>query len=208
MLRFCHDSILSKRWNLHKTRDDSLRSEQLAQPAELAAAYAASVTSLVPLMGMFNTQIAALEAQVGACFHRHPKAELYLSQPGLGVVLASRVLGEFGDDPTRYDNAGARKNYAGSSPITRASGKKLVVMARYARNDRLGDATQKWAFSALTASPGARAYYDELRVRGKGHQAALRQLANRLVGILHGCLKTKTCYDEKAAWGHRAATAA
>ena len=81
-------------------------------------------------------------------------------------------------------------------------------MARYARNDRLGDATQKWAFSALTASPGARAYYDELRARGKGHQAALRQLANRLVGILHGCLKTKTCYDEKAAWGHRAATAA
>ena len=186
----------------------ALRTEQLAQPVELADAYAATVSSLVPLMGVFNAQIAAMEAQVDACFHRHPDAEIYLSQPGLGVVLAGRVLGEFGDDPTRYADAGARKNYAGSSPITRASGKKTVVIARYARNDRLGDATQKWAFSALTASPGARAYYDELRARGKGHQAALRQLANRLVGILHGCLKTRTCYDEQTAWGHRAATAA
>jgi hypothetical protein len=50
--------------------------------------------------------------------------------------------------------------------------------------------------------PGARAYYDELRGRGQGHHAALRQLSNRLVGILHGCLKTGTAYDEHIAWGH------
>ena len=59
------------------------------------------------------------------------------------------------------------------------------------------------AFSGLTGSPGARAYYDELRARKIGHHAALRQLANRLVGILHGCLKTSTRYDEDIAWQHR-----
>ncbi|MBA2530502.1 MAG: IS110 family transposase, partial [Nocardioidaceae bacterium] len=51
-------------------------------------------------------------------------------------------------------------------------------------------------------SPGATAYYQQLRNRKIGHQAALRQLANRLVGILHGCLKTQTAYDEHTAWAH------
>jgi len=117
-------------------------------------------------------------------------------------VLGARVLAEFGDDPTRYTDARARKNYAGTSPITRQSGKKKIVLARYVHNDRLIDALGWQAFAALRASPGARAYYDQLRARGAGHQAALRQLGNRLVGILHGCLKTGTPYDEDTAWAH------
>ena len=110
------------------------------------------------------------------------------------------MLAEFGDDPTRYAGARARKNYAGTSPITRASGKKKVVLARYVSNKRLTNALHQQAFSALSGSPGARAYYDALRDRDNGHNAALRQLGNRLVGILHGCLKTRTCYDEATAW--------
>jgi transposase len=43
-------------------------------------------------------------------------------QPGLGVVLAARVPAEFGDDPHRYASAKARKAYAGTAPVTRASG--------------------------------------------------------------------------------------
>jgi hypothetical protein len=117
------------------------------------------------------------------------------------------VLAEFGDDPHRYRDGKARKNYAGTSPITRASGRKVAVLARYARNRRLGDAVHQWAFCALTSSPGARAYYDTLRARGTGHHAALRQLGNRLVGILHGCLKTRTRYDETTAWAHHHAAA-
>ena len=108
--------------------------------------------------------------------------------------------GEFGDDPDRYASGKARKNYAGTSPITRASGKKKAVLARYVHNDRLIDALMTQAFSALQASPGARAYYDRQRARGAEHNAALRQLANRLVGIQHGCLKTRTLYDEATAW--------
>jgi len=110
------------------------------------------------------------------------------------------VLGEFGDATDRYVSAKSRKNYAGTSPITRASGKKKVVMARFVHNDRLIDALDAQAFAALSASPGARAYYDRIRARKVGHRAALRQLANRLVGILHGCLKTGTVYDETTAW--------
>jgi Transposase/Transposase IS116/IS110/IS902 family len=184
----------------------ALRAPQLAQPAELTAAYATAVVALTRVIAVFNDQVDVLEQQVSESFRRHPAAGIYLSQPGLGPLLGARVLGEFGDDPDRYATAKGRKNYASTSPITRASGKRVAVMARYARNDRLADAIHRWSFCSLTASPGARAYYDELRARGKTHNAALRQLGNRLVGILHGCLKTGTCYDEQTAWGHRGGT--
>jgi transposase/transposase IS116/IS110/IS902 family protein len=183
----------------------ALGAEQLGQPPVVTGAYAAIVRSLTAVITALNTQIKAMEVQVVTHFGRHPDAERYRSQPGLGDVLAARVLAEFGDDPSRYAGARSRKNYAGTSPITKASGKKQVVLARYARNDRLADALHQQAFCALTASPGARAYYDTLRARGIGHHAALRQLANRLVGILHGCLKTGTRYNEETAWGHNLA---
>jgi transposase len=158
------------------------------------------VRALAAVITALSEQIKAIEGQVAAHFRRHPDAEIILSQPGLGPILGARVLGEFGDDPHRYASAKARKNYAAASPITRQSGKRKTVMARYVHNDRLRDALDGQAFAALTASPGARAYYDQLRARGTSHRAALRQLANRLVGILHGCLKTRTPYDEATAW--------
>jgi len=178
----------------------ALRTDQLGQPPAVTTAYAASTRALVALITTLNGQIEHLDTELNTHFGRHPDAEIYLSQPGLGPVLAARVLAEFGDAPDRYTNAKARKNYAATSPITRASGKKKTVMARYARNNRLADALHQQAFCALGASPGARAYYDTLRARGHGHHAALRQLANRLVGILHGCLKTHTPYQEATAW--------
>ena len=180
----------------------ALRTEHLGQPVVVTAAYAATVRAQVAILTTLQAQITAMAEQVDAHFGKHPDAEIYLSQPGLGTILSARVLAEFGDDADRYVDAKARKNYAGTSPITRQSGKKKIVLARYVHNDRLLDALGRQAFAALTASPGARAYYDELRGRGTGHHAALRQLANRLVGILHGCLKTGTNYDEHTAWGH------
>jgi hypothetical protein len=150
-----------------------------------------------------DEQVKILQGQVEEHFGPHPDAEIYQSQPGLAAILGARVPGEFGDDPDRYADAKSRKNYGGTSPITRASGKKKVVAARFIHNDRLIDALMSWAFSSLNASPGARAFYDAQRAKGLQHNDALRRLANRLVGILHGCLKTRTLYDEATAWGHR-----
>jgi len=181
----------------------ALRGEHLGQPEALTAAYAATVRSLIAVITTLNEQVKTLQGQVGEHFGRHPDAEIYLSQPGMGAVLGARVLAESGDDPHRYRDGKARRNYAATSPVTRASGKKKVVAARFVHNDRLVDALRAQAFTALRASPGARAFYDELRTRGIEHNDALRRLANRLVGILHGCLKTRTLYDEATAWGHR-----
>jgi transposase len=180
----------------------ALRAENLGQPEIVATAYAASIQALIAVLTVLNTQVKTLQGQVETHFGQHPAAEIIASQPGLGPVLGARVLAEFGDDPQRYASAKARKNYAGTSPITRASGKKKVALARFIHNDRLIDALMAQAFAALKASSGARAYYDRQRDRGAGHNPALRQLANRLVGILHGCLKTGTLYDETTAWSH------
>jgi transposase len=185
---------------------DALRVRHLIQPAAITAAYAASIQATASVLITLNEQISELDGQVEAHFRQHPDAAIYLSQPGIGTINGARVRAEFGDADGRYASARARKNYAGSSPITRASGRSKFVLARFVRNDRLADALQSQALSALTGSPGARAYYDKQRERGLGHNGALRQVSNRLVGILHGCLKTGTLYDEATAWPDHHAT--
>jgi hypothetical protein len=178
----------------------ALRAPHLGQSAAVTAAYAASVRALAAVLAVLDAQVACLQREVEAHLGLHPAVRIIVSQPGLGAVTGARVLAEFGDDPDRYTSAKARKNYAATSPITRASGKKKVVAARYVHNDRLIDTLMFQASKAINVSPGARAYYDKQRARGAGYNAALRQVANRLVGILHGCLKTGTLYDEATAW--------
>ena len=181
----------------------ALRAPHLAQPAAITEAYAAPVRAQAAVITALNEQARIMEAKVSELFRRHPDAGVYLSQPGIGDITGARILGEFGDDPGRYATAKARKNYAGTSPLTIQSGKKRTVHARYIRNRHLIDALHAQALSSLTASPGARALYDELRARDIGHDDAMRRVAGRLTGILHGCVKTGTEYDEAAAWSHR-----
>lgn len=178
----------------------ALRAPQLGQPAAVTAAYAATVRALTAVLATVDAQVNTLQQEIEAHFGQHPAAKIIVSQPGLGPIIGARVLAEFGDNPARYASAKARKNYAATSPITRASGKKRVIAARHVHNDRLIDALMSQASKAVIYSPGARAYYNRQRERGAGYNAALRQVANRLVGILHGCLKHGTPYDETTAW--------
>ncbi|MFD8249583.1 IS110 family transposase [Nocardia sp. NPDC059691] len=143
----------------------ALRTEHLGQADTVAGAYAASVRATVAVLGTLNEQIKILEGEVESCFGRHPDAEVYLSQPGMGVITGARVLAEFGDAENRYTDAKSRKNYAGTAPITRQSGKTKTVHARFVHNDRLVDALHAQAHAAMLHDPGARAYYQELRGR-------------------------------------------
>lgn len=132
-----------------------LRGEQLGRAAVITTAYAVTTRSAVAVLATLDEQVKILEKQVEESFGQHPDAEIILSQPGIGPVLGARVLAEFGDAPGRYASAKSRKNYAATSPITRASGKRKVVLARFVHNDRLIDALMSQAFSSLQASPGA-----------------------------------------------------
>jgi transposase len=185
---------------------EALREPHLHAPAALAEAFAATTTATVAIVRELNRQIAHLEQTLNENFEQHPDAAIYLSLPGIGSVLGARMLGEFGDDPNRYADAKSRKNYAGTSPLTIASGLKHTVTARWIRNRRLADAITQWAFCSLTKSDGCRTFYDQRRAAGDTHQQALRALGNRLVGILHGCLRHHTPYNEHTAWAHRTPT--
>ncbi len=179
-----------------------LQRPQLRTAELVEDAYGATTAAQAKIVGDLNEQIAVLEAKLNERFSQHPDAELLLRLPGLGVILAARVLAEFGDAPNRYLDAKAKRNYAGTAPITRASGTSEVVIARLVRNKRLFDACYQWSFCALTASPGARAYYDAHDPGPKTGKTARRKLANKLVGILHGTLTHQTAYEEAIAWQH------
>ena len=186
----------------------ALRAGYLQAPPAVAGAYGAAARSAIRLISAYTAEIAELEQALAEHFDQHPDAKIVRSLPGLGTVLGARVLGEFGDDRTRFTSPQSRRNYAGTSPITRASGRSRIVLARHARNRRLADALGQWAFCSLTQSPGARTYYSQLRARGKTHHQALRQLANRWTAILHTCLQRSHPYNEHTAWAHLQTTAA
>ena len=146
-----------------------------------------------------------LEHAATESFNQHPDAGIITSFPGLGPLTGARVLAETGDDRSRFQDAKGLKAYAGAAPITRASGKSRSVTHRKVKNNRLAAVGYTWAFSALTASPGARAHYDRRRDDGDRHAAAERNLFGRLLGCLHHCLATGQNYDEATAFPAHAA---
>jgi transposase len=155
------------------------------------------------LLGQLDAACAAaddLEHAVTQSFNLHPDAGIITSFPGLGILTGARVLAEIGDDRSRFQDAKGLKAYAGAAPVTRASGKTRSVTHRRIKNNRLNAAGYTWAFSALTASPGARAHYDRRKDTGDRHAAAQRNLFARLLGCLHHCLLTGQHYDEATAF--------
>jgi transposase len=149
-----------------------------------------------------------LEQAAVEAFNQHPDAGIITSFPGIGALTGARVLAEIGDDRSRFTDARGLKAYAGAAPITRASGKSRSVTHRRIKNNRLAAAGYIWAFSAITASPGARDHYDRRRDAGDRHAAAQRNLFSRFLGCLHHCLTTSQHYDEATAFPARTIPAA
>jgi hypothetical protein len=173
---------------------------KLRQPPVVEQAMGTAAAAIVATLTATNTAVNDLQAALTKAFEQHPDAETYRSLAGLGIILAARVLGELGDDRARFPTPASRRGYSGTAPITRASGTRRLVLARHVRNRRLADACYLWAFATLTKSAGARARYDQRRAAGDGHNAALRNLANKLVGQLHHCRANELVYDEASAW--------
>lgn len=179
---------------------EAFRAEQMRQ---LPLVEQAMGRQALALLGQLNAACAAagdLEQAVIESFNQHPDAEIITSFPGLGPLTGARVLAEIGDDRSRFADAKGLKGYAGAAPITRASGKTRSVTFRRVKNNRLAAAGYCWAFSALTASPGARSHYDKRKTAGDRHAAAQRNLFGRLLGCLHHCLATGQHYDETVAF--------
>jgi transposase len=177
-----------------------LRADYLRQLPLVEDAFGRQALALLRQLDAACASADELATTVIEHFDTHPDAPIITSQPGLGALTGARVLAEIGDDRSRFRDARALKAYAGSAPVTRASGKSLAVMHRRVKNQRLAATGYLWAFTALTASPGARAHYDRRKTTGDRHVAAQRNLFNRLIGCLYHCLKTRQHYNESIAF--------
>ena len=187
---------------------DAFRQEQMRQLPLVEQAMGRQTLALLRQLDAACASADDLEQAATESFNQHPDAGIITSFPGIGTLTGARVLAEIGDDRSRFQDARGLKAYAGSAPITRASGKTRSVTHRKVKNNRLASAGYAWAFAALTASPGARAHYDRRRDAGDRHTAAQRNLFNRLLGCLHHCLATGQHYDETTAFPNQAATSA
>jgi transposase len=177
-----------------------LRADYLHHPALVEDAFGRQALALVRHLDTACANAEDLAAATTECFAQHPDAAIITSMPGLAALTGARVLAEIGDDRARFADARGLKAYAGSAPVTRASGKKTAVLHRRVKNQRLASVGYIWAFAALTASPGARAHYDRRKAAGDRHVAAQRNLFNRLLGCLHHCLHTRQTYNEAIAF--------
>ncbi|MGX1975723.1 IS110 family RNA-guided transposase [Streptomyces sp. G7(2002)] len=185
------------------------RADWAHQPPLIEDALGKQMLALLVQLDATCTAADDLAKAVEETFPQHPDAEVITSFPGLGVQLGARVLAEIGDDRQRFADARGLKAYAGASPITRASGKKSSITRRWVKNDRLNHAGYLWAFSAITASPGANAHYRRRRDdHGDWHAAAQRNLFNRMLGMLYHCLKHRRLFEEHTAFPAPLAVAA
>ena len=187
---------------------DAFRHEQMRQLPLVEDAMGRQSLALLRQLDAACRSADELGQAATESFSQHPDAGIITSFPGIGTLTGARILGEIGDDRSRFQDARGLKAYAGSAPITRASGKSRSVTHRRIKNNRLAAAGYAWAFAALSASPGARAHYDRRTKAGDRHAAAERNLFNRLLGCLFHCLRTGQHYNEKTAFPNQAASQA
>lgn len=185
-----------------------LRKTQLRQPILVEKAMGQHALALLAALDTTCANVDALGQASAALFETHPDYEIITSFPGLADSTGARVLAEIGDDRTRFADARALKAYAGSAPVTRASGRSLVVTRRQIKNNRLVTVGWLWAFSAASIYEPARQHYRQRREHGDRHAAANRNLFNKLLGQLYHCLQEHQVFDGGKAFPELPAAAA
>jgi transposase len=180
----------------------ALRVPQLRQDPVVEQAMRTETLALLGVLDAMCTSIDQLTAALTETFGQHPDYEIITSFPGLADVSGAIVLAEIGDDRTRFTDDRALQAFAGSAPVTRASGKSRTVTRRRTKNNRLAGIGYSWAFTAAARPSPGREHYLRRREHGDGHPAALRHLFNRMLGQLHHCLATGQAYDPIKAFPH------
>ncbi|CAN7699138.1 IS110 family transposase [Mycolicibacterium frederiksbergense] len=178
----------------------ALRAPQLRQLPLVETAMGRQTLALLAALDAACHSVVELGQASGELFQIHPDYQIITSFPGLADSAGARVLAEIGDDRTRFTDARALKAYAGTAPITRASGRSISITRRRIKNDRLAAASWVWGFAAMGNHPGAQAHYRRRREQGDHHAAAIRHLVNKFLGQLHHCLQNRQTFDDAKAF--------
>ena len=177
-----------------------LRKPQLRQPVLIETAMGKHALALLAALDTACTNVDELGHASAELFQTHPDYAVITSFPGLADSTGARVLAEIGDDRVRFADARALKAYAGSAPVTRASGRSLSVTHRHIKNNRLANVGWMWAFTAASNCEPARQHYRQRREHGDRHAAANCNLFNKLLGQLYYCLQHHQRFDEATAF--------
>ncbi len=178
----------------------ALRTPHLRQPDLVEQAMGRQALALLAALDTECRNADELGLALTDAFSQHPDYAIITSFPGLGDHTGAKILAELGDDRTRFADARAVKAYAGSAPVTRASGRSLTVSHRRIKNNRLAATGFIWAFASIAHNEPANTLYRRRRDHGDRHNAALRHLFNRMLGQLHHCLQTNQPYNPTNAW--------
>ena len=168
----------------------------LTTDAAVLAVQPLTVQMLAKQLRLLHGAIVAYERQIAARFRPHPDAFLFENLPGAGPALAPRLLTAFGTDRSRHPTAQDMQAYAGIAPVIERSGKSCWTHWRWNCPKFLRQTFHEFAKSTVIHSAWARAYYEQQKQRGKGHNAAIRSLAFKWIRIIHRCWQTRTPYDE------------
>lgn len=179
---------------------EALRAPQLRQLPLVEAAMGRQTLALLAALDAACQSVVELGQAAGELFQTHPDYQIITSFPGLADSAGARVLAEIGDDRTRFADARALKAYAGTAPITRASGRSISITRRRIKNDRLAAASWVWGFAAMGNHPAAQDHYRRRREQGDHHAAAIRHLVNKFLGQLHYCLQNRQTFDAAKAF--------
>ena len=149
--------------------------------------------SLRILLDELCTAVSEIEQTSGEGLQRRDVAILR-SMPGIGRINLGTLLSEASGPLSRRDYEGLR-TLSGAAPVTKRSGKSLIVVRRYAAHVRLRDTVYHWARVATQRDPKCRARYTALRKRGHSHGRALRGIADRLLALACVLLQRQTLFD-------------
>lgn len=185
---------------------EGLRKPQLRQAELVEKAMGRQAVALLGALDAACTGADDLEQAAAEEFRKHPDHAIITSLPGLADLTGARVLAELGDDRDRFASHRALKAYAGSAPVTRASGKTISITHRRIKNDRFAAVGWVWAFGAAVNPGPAREHYQRRRAHGDRHAPALRHLFNTMLGQLYHCLQTHQSFDPAKAFDHPADT--
>jgi transposase len=185
-------------------RPETLRARlDLIQSARALTTDEAIITVAVRQLRVLVEQLRVVQKHVGGfdqavaqAFAAHPEAALFRDLPGAGAVLAPRLLVAFGTERDRYPDPGSLQKYAGLAPVREKSGGALWTHWRWHAPAFLRQSFVEWAGQTVVYCPWAKAYYQRLKAKGKGHWAILRALAFKWVRILWVCWQKRIPYDE------------
>jgi len=151
---------------------------------------------LVEQVRVVQKHVAGFDAAIAKAFAAHPEAALFRDLPGAGAVLAPRLLIAFGTERDRYPDPASLQKYAGLAPVREKSGGALWTHWRWHAPTFLRQSFIEWAGQTVKYCPWAKAYYEQMKAKDKGHWAILRALAFKWVRILWKCWQDRTPYDQ------------